>query len=368
MIPRVKAATLASCLALCLARPGAGGVPNYLVQQGRLFDAESGEPIDNEKVPFVFALFDRAMGGEPLWQEAVDITLEDGFYSHMLGSAEVLPDVFTGRELFLEVTIDGETFKPRYPIGSVPYALTAENAVGAITPRSITIAGQKVIDEEGRWVGPLSVGEPGPLGPAGPKGDTGPAGPMGPTGPAGPKGDTGPAGPAGPKGDTGPAGPMGPTGPAGPKGDTGPAGPQGEPGPLHTRATQAEGSLVDITSENAQTVRQVTITVPSSGRVMVFFNGIAEGQFDATNHIFWVGGIYPTASATVSQSHSGATMVRFLPASGTGYFAVPFSAGRTFEVTSAGTYTYYFRAKKGAMSSPNARILSTNMEAIFIPQ
>lgn len=362
MIRRVKAATLASCLALCLARPGAS-VPNYLVQQGRLFDAETGEPV-SERVPFHFALFDREKGGEAVWEEELRITLDDGFYSHMLGSVKDLPALFDGRELFLEVTIDGETLDPRYPIASVPYALTAENAVGAITPRSITVAGQKVIDEEGRWVGPLSVGEPGPRGL---KGDPGPAGP---TGPVGPKGDTGPKGDpgaAGPRGDTGPKGDPGAIGLTGPTGATGPVGPKGDTGPIHTRAVQVEGTPVNITSETAQTVRQVTITTPASGRVMVIFNGIAEGTFDGVNSIYWVGAIHANETTMLVQTQSGATMARFPSASATLFFAIPFSAARSFEVN-AGTYTFYFRAKKGAANALDARIVSANMEAIFIPQ
>ena len=83
----------------------------------------------------------------------------------------------------------------------------------------------------------LTVGEPGPAGPAGPEGPPGPAGPQGDPGPAGPQGDPGPvgaqglAGPQGPDGPQGPAGPPGPEGPQGPTGDPGPEGPAGPEGP-----------------------------------------------------------------------------------------------------------------------------------------
>ncbi len=74
----------------------------------------------------------------------------------------------------------------------------------------------------------LTVGEPGPTGPAGPEGPPGPAGPQGDPGPAGPQGEPGPAGAPGPEGPQGPDGPQGPAGPPGPEG---PQGPTGEPGP-----------------------------------------------------------------------------------------------------------------------------------------
>ncbi|MBI4704172.1 MAG: collagen-like protein [Deltaproteobacteria bacterium] len=165
-------------------------------------------------------------------------------------------NTFDGATRYLGITIEGDTeMKPRAPIGSVPYALVADNATGDITPSSVGIADYgTVIDGKGKWVGD-PTGLQGPPGPQGPKGDAGPAGPPGQkgdpgaTGPQGPQGATGPQGPVGPKGDpgaagpqgaqgvTGPQGPVGPkgdpgaTGAQGPKGDSGPAGPQGAVGP-----------------------------------------------------------------------------------------------------------------------------------------
>ncbi|MBL8231614.1 MAG: hypothetical protein JNL98_24165 [Bryobacterales bacterium] len=85
------------------------------------------------------------------------------------------------------------------------------------------------------FLGSLTIGgggAVGPQGPAGPIGPAGPAGAIGPIGPAGPAGAVGPIGPAGPTGAIGPIGPAGPAGPAGANGPVGPAGPVGPMGPM----------------------------------------------------------------------------------------------------------------------------------------
>src|ERR1019366_1064676 len=87
---------------------------------------------------------------------------------------------------------------PLQPIVSVPYALVSNNAVGDITPNSVTTNGvtigtTQVINNMGAWVGPSS----GPSGPQGPPGPAGPTGPQGPQGATGPQGQTGGQGPIG---------------------------------------------------------------------------------------------------------------------------------------------------------------------------
>ncbi len=44
-------------------------VPHYLTQQGRLFDAATGEPRASSPVLMTFALYDASTGGEQLWEE-----------------------------------------------------------------------------------------------------------------------------------------------------------------------------------------------------------------------------------------------------------------------------------------------------------
>jgi hypothetical protein len=76
----------------------------------------------------------------------------------------------------------------------------------------VVVGGKTIIDQDGAWIGELSVGATGPAGPPGTKGADGAPGKIGPTGPTGPAGAAGPTGAPGPKGDTGAIGPQGPPG------------------------------------------------------------------------------------------------------------------------------------------------------------
>jgi hypothetical protein len=186
-------------------------VPNFLTQQGRLFD-NTGTPVTGTP-NFVFTIYADANGTVNLWTETQPITLDSGYFSTTLGSVTPLPaNLFDGttRYLGIKVGTDPE-MTPRQPLTSVPYALVAGNAKGDITPTSVSVGGAVVIDSSGHWVG-SPTGLSGPTGATGPKGATGAAGVTGPTGPSGPSG----VGTQGPTGATGPQGNPGATGPAGP--------------------------------------------------------------------------------------------------------------------------------------------------------
>ncbi|NJO71914.1 MAG: hypothetical protein HC825_10030, partial [Oscillatoriales cyanobacterium RM1_1_9] len=77
----------------------------------------------------------------------------------------------------LGITIDDDSeLSPREPIQSVPYALVANNAVGDITPRSISVNNILIVDETGTWRAPRRDFRdrqvpPGPTGPAGAPGN-----------------------------------------------------------------------------------------------------------------------------------------------------------------------------------------------------
>lgn len=105
-----------------------------------------------------FALHAAQDDPEQLWAESLDLALDNGYYTVTLGLEEALPpNLFDGSPLFLSVSVDGTAFEPRIELTSVPYAFlagTAENATGDLTPRSITVGDQLVIDEMGAWVGP----------------------------------------------------------------------------------------------------------------------------------------------------------------------------------------------------------------------
>ncbi len=94
-----------------------------------------------------------------LWEEHVgSVNVKDGFYYLRIGDKGGLSDIFSGYSvLFLEVRVNGEALSPRQAIGSVPYAFVANDAVGDIHPRSVSVGGKVVIDSSGKWVGGMTM-------------------------------------------------------------------------------------------------------------------------------------------------------------------------------------------------------------------
>ena len=206
-------------------------VPPYLTEQGRLFDA-SGTPIA-AAVTMEFALYTVGTGGTAVWSEKQTITPDSGYFSAELGSVTPFPaGVFAsaaanGQNLYLGVTVSTDAeISPRQPLQSVPYALVADNAIGNISPASVSIGATPVINAQGQWVGP-STGLVGPTGPTGSQGIAGTPGVQGPTGSQGTQGVQGPTGPTGSQGIQGVQGPTGPTGSQGIQGVPGVQGAQG---------------------------------------------------------------------------------------------------------------------------------------------
>jgi hypothetical protein len=170
-IPSLLAAVGATFLT---AASASAAVPDALTQQGRLFDS-SGNPATGS-VSMVFTIYDAATAGSSLWTETRDVTLDSGYFSVRLGETLTIPDtVFTGATRHLGVKIGAdEEMTPRQALVSVPYAFMANNAVGDITPSSISVNGAPIVNSLGEWVGPNS-GLVGPAGPAGPSGIVGSA-------------------------------------------------------------------------------------------------------------------------------------------------------------------------------------------------
>lgn len=173
--------------AVLLVTGAAHALPDQFMQEG-LLTTDDGAPLDGVH-RFRVRLLDAPRAGALLFEEIhPDVELHDGYYSIAIGSVEALPaDIFAG-EVYLSLSIDdGAELLPRVRLAKVPGALVADVAysvVGDIDPRSVSVGGNLVIDEFGRW-----VGDPGGLrGPAGPAGAAGPAGPIGPVGPAGGEG------------------------------------------------------------------------------------------------------------------------------------------------------------------------------------
>ena len=122
---------------LALAVSIATAAPGQLPVQGRVLDS-TGAPIQGPQDVHV-ALFDAATDGTLQWQDTLNITLADGYYSVVLGADDDLDmDLFAGSTpLWLQISIDGESLG-RTPIRHVPRAAYAETAGHAQTAQSIS--------------------------------------------------------------------------------------------------------------------------------------------------------------------------------------------------------------------------------------
>lgn len=188
-------------------------VPSTLSNNGRILDKDSNSPIIGSHI-VTFRLYSAL--DEILWEEIQVLEFLNGYYSAVLGSIEQLPkNIFISNDIKLGITLNEESeFMPRLPFHSVPYAFYSENAVGDITPNSVTVNGNPVINGEGEWIGDNAnlIGARGPRGSTGGIGETGPRGAKGSKGDTGPKGNSGSTGAKGKTGNTGSTGPSGPQG------------------------------------------------------------------------------------------------------------------------------------------------------------
>ncbi len=116
-------------------------VPATLTQQGRILD-KTGAPVSS-KVKIVFNVYAAATGGDALWTEEQNITLDDGYFSAQLGSVTAIPDgVFDGTVRYIGVTVGADDeMTPREPVTSVPYALTAGTAAVASSAAFTSLTG-----------------------------------------------------------------------------------------------------------------------------------------------------------------------------------------------------------------------------------
>lgn len=181
----------AAAAGLWLAVPAQAQVPGVIHQEGLLRDAQ-GLPVEG-RPDLTFRFYADAVGGVALWTETHrDVELFEGYYSVQLGSEARLSDAVLAGARYLSVQVDNAAeLVPRVPVASVPFAMLAGGVAGGkVDASSVSVAGNAVIDDQGRWVGD-PTGLQGPPGPAGADGDPGPAGPRGPEGPAGPAGGDG---------------------------------------------------------------------------------------------------------------------------------------------------------------------------------
>ena len=128
--------------------------PYALGHEGLLIDAD-GLPMEGEH-QLTFTIWDAPEGGEVVWEANRRILVDAGYYSVQLGEDAPLGGAFSGTgPKYLGIAVDdGFELEPRRPLGTVGYAL---NAIGHISPRSITVAGEVMVDEDGNVPGILAA-------------------------------------------------------------------------------------------------------------------------------------------------------------------------------------------------------------------
>lgn len=125
--------------------PGlAGAAPVTLSHSGRLLDAQ-GQPR-NGTFPAVFALYDQATAGALLFDDALTLSADDGYYSVTLGANALDPldhTVFSGTTgVWLAVTVDGTPIGPRQRLAEAPRAAVAVAVAGGpVTTSGVTVTG-----------------------------------------------------------------------------------------------------------------------------------------------------------------------------------------------------------------------------------
>ena len=162
-------------LALAVLAPSlaAAQVPSRLTYQGRLLNAD-GAPTTGV-VQVTFKIFDAATSGTQLWSEDQSLALTDGYYATFLGDATpagcsgactgINPSIFTGQDLFLEMSVGVTALSPRQRLASVPYAVVSgttiggiQNQVGADQTASFRLSGRGVISAPSVFTGTGTAG------------------------------------------------------------------------------------------------------------------------------------------------------------------------------------------------------------------
>ncbi|MFP4460354.1 MAG: hypothetical protein ACLFSQ_12295 [Candidatus Zixiibacteriota bacterium] len=101
-------------------------IPSYINYQGKVTDSD-GIGITNE-LDIQASIYDVETGGTSLWDEThTDVDIRKGMFAIMLGSINPI-DIDFGRQLYLELTIDGDVLSPRILLASEAYAFHAKVA------------------------------------------------------------------------------------------------------------------------------------------------------------------------------------------------------------------------------------------------
>ena len=151
----MKNGFLIACLAFAIASGAASAsVPSKVSFTARLVNEETGDVLTGAH-RLKFELFDAATGGASVWFEGRQFEIdEDGLLFAELGETKALDSqIFDGKALWLEVTLDDKVMDPRIALDSVPYAIRAHAATEAET-----VGGKSATDLQSRVTGTCTTG------------------------------------------------------------------------------------------------------------------------------------------------------------------------------------------------------------------
>ncbi|MAV39813.1 MAG: hypothetical protein CML12_04465 [Puniceicoccaceae bacterium] len=117
-------------------------VPSTINYQGLISDSE-GRPIESITNSISVGLFASESDEGSLYTESFNNVDSDasGVYSIQIGDSNLQALLEGNSELWLELTINGETLTPRQQVHSVPYALHAESANRLVNAETSSISG-----------------------------------------------------------------------------------------------------------------------------------------------------------------------------------------------------------------------------------
>ncbi len=103
-------------------------VPRLMNYQGVLTDAD-GNPV-NDSLSVQFSIYATATGGSALWTETQTVTITDGVFNVLLGSANPIPySIFDGDDRYLSLKVGSDLeMAPRKKLVSVGYSFHSNNS------------------------------------------------------------------------------------------------------------------------------------------------------------------------------------------------------------------------------------------------
>lgn len=118
-------------------------------------------------------------------------------------------------------------------------------------------------------------------------------------------------------------------------------------------------------STAVSTINSVSITVPAAGAVSVAYNGHCEVDNTTSSGSVYVVGQLQPSEGTPNSAAAGGVSNRAAPPT-IRFTTYRMSTTAEFSVGSAGTYTYYYRARLFISNSPTCRFFSGNMSATWV--